>query len=127
MEGVEGERRADPRAPEPGGAPGAGYLPARGPAPLATLAEEIYTELTQLTPPEVTVSGVPIQGIREQESALLRGATLHCEKQDRKRARMFLNHQCRWLDDPTYRIMASGMGKTFHCDLSWCVDPWKAQ
>jgi hypothetical protein len=40
---------------------------------------------------------------------------------------MFINHQCRWLDDATYRMTASGMGKTFYCDLSWCVDPWKAR
>jgi len=124
MEGVEDERRADPQGPEPGRALGAGDLLAREPAPLATLAEEIYTEQTQPPPPVVTVSGIPVQGIREQENALLRGAVLHCEKPDRQRARMFVNHQCRWLEDATYRITASGMGKTFHCDLSWCVDPW---
>ena len=69
---------------------------------------------------------IPVMGMEEQGRALLEGATLTHHKKDRERAHKFVNHQCRWLDDATYRMTASGMGKTFHCDVAWCVDPWKA-
>jgi len=125
--GAEAERPAETQAPERRGAPAAEAPPVREPTRLPTLAEEIWTERTQPPPPVVTHGGDMIQEVREQETALLRGAILHYEKADKRRARSFLNHQCRWLEEQLYRITASGMGKTFYCDLSWCVDPWKAQ
>ena len=85
---------------------------------MPTLTEELWDERTQPPPPVVTVGGERIEGVREQESALLRGANLHCTKADKQRARRLIKHQCQWLEDQIYRITASSMGKTFFCDLS---------
>ena len=95
----------------------------RGRARLEPLAEIVRSERHLAPPPVVRRGLIPVMGMEEQGRALLEGATLMHNKKDRDRAHKFVNHQCRWLDDATYRMTASGMGKTLHCDVAWCVDP----
>ena len=91
--------------------PPVGAETTRGRARLEPLAEVVQSERHLVPPPVVRRGLIPVMGMEEQGRALLEGATLVHDKKDRDRAHKLVNHQCRWLDDATYRMTASGMGK----------------